>query len=164
MAEKSNKKTATKKTVAKKTISKPVAKKAAVKKVAPVAVVETHECACSHGCACHGHCGHKKCTFGRFVKKLIVFLIIFAMGFAAAKFCPMNKRGKMAPRPEFENGCLVVKCPKMAEMLPVMDIDKDGCVNRKEFRAARKMFHKNKPNMPQPAAPEMPQPVPVVTE
>ncbi len=168
MAEKSIKKPATKKTVAKKTVSKPVAKKAPVKKCAQkkvvTPVVEMHECGCAHGCSCHGHCDQKKCSFGRFIKKLIVFLIIFAMGFAAAKFCPMNKRIKMPPRPEFSNGCLVVKCPKMAEMLPMMDVNKDGCVNREEFRAARKMMRKIKPGMPRPTAPEMPQPETPVAE
>ena len=165
MAEKTIKKTTTKKNVTKTAATKKtVAKKTPVKKAVAAPSVETHECGCAHGCACHGHCGHKKCTFGRFVKKLIVFLIIFAMGFASAKLCCMNKRGRMAPRPEFENGCLVVKCPKMAENVQMMDKNNDGCVSREEFRAARKMFRKNKPNMPRPVAPEMPQPGPAIAE
>lgn len=175
MAEKSIKKTATKKTVAKKTISKPaatkkpVAKKAPVKKATPAPVVEMHECGCAHGCACHGHCcGKKKCTFGRFLKKLVVFLIIFAMGYATAKICCQGKYGKMPPRPEFENGCLVVKSPKMQQILPTMDINHDGCVSREEFRSARKMRKHagmHKPGVAtQPAAPDMPVPEPVVTE
>lgn len=174
MAEKSIKKTATKKTVVKKTATKPaatkkeVAKKAPVKKVVPAPVVEMHDCGCAHGCACHGHCcDKKKCTFGRFVKKLIIFLVIFAMGFAAAKLCDMRHHPKM-PRPEFENGCLVVKCPKMAEKIAMMDVDHDGCVSREEFRAARKM--KRRPDMrkhenkPRPSAPDMPAPETVVAE
>ena len=162
MAEKTIKKNSTKKPVAKKVASKPVTtKKATAKKAAPV--VEAYECGCAHGCACHGHCGHKKCTFGRFVKKLIIFLIIFAMGFASAKLCCMNKRPKM-PHPEFENGCLVVKCPKMAEKIQMMDTNNDGCVNRDEFRAARKMFRKGRPGMKKPGAPEIPQPEHVVAE
>ena len=144
MAEKSIKKPATKKPATKKNVTKPVttkktaSKKADAKKAVVMPVAETYECGCAHGCACHGHCGHKKCTLGRFIKKFIIFFIVFSMGFAAAKFCPMNKRGKMAPRPEFENGCLVVKCPKMAEKIHIMDVNNDGCVSREEFRAARK--------------------------
>ncbi|MBQ2017735.1 MAG: hypothetical protein II208_04400 [Alphaproteobacteria bacterium] len=165
MAEKSVKKSAPKKSTAKKTVAKPAtAKKTAVKKVAPAPVVEMHECGCAHGCACHGHCGHKKCTFGRFVKKLIIFLIIFAMGFATATFYPMKKYAKMPPRPEFENGCLVVKCKKMAEMVPMMDTNKDNCVNREEFRAARKMMHKNKRDTQKQIEPENSQPETVVAE
>ncbi|MBO5663050.1 MAG: hypothetical protein J6S12_04305 [Alphaproteobacteria bacterium] len=175
MAEKSIKKTATKKTVAKKTVSKPaatkktVAKKAPVKKVVSAPVAEMYECGCAHGCACHGHCcDKKKCTFGRFLKKLVVFLIIFALGFATAKLCCFDKRGKMPFRPEFENGCLVVKCPKMAEKVAMMDVNHDGCVNREEFRAARKMNRRpdmrKHEKMPKPAAPEMPAPETVVAE
>ena len=157
MAEKTTKKATTKKTVAKKTVSKPatakktVAKKAPVKKVVAAPVVEKFPCGCDKGCACGGECmcAKKKCTFGRFLKKLILVLIIFALGFAAAKMCCCDKRGKMGPRPEFENGCLVVKCPKMAEMVPMMDTDANGCVTREEFRAARKHMKR----APQPEAP-----------
>ena len=174
MAEKLVKKTATKKPVAKKTVSKPAtaknaaAKKTPVKKTTKVVepVVETYPCGCKAGCACGGHCAEhvccekKKCTFGRFLKKVIVFLIIFAMGFAAAKICCFNKPGKMGPRPEFENGCLVIKCPKMAERAEMMDTNKDGCINREEFRAARKHFKKgprhDAPVLPQEPAPEAP--------
>ncbi|MBQ5699671.1 MAG: hypothetical protein IIV74_00020 [Alphaproteobacteria bacterium] len=166
MANNTTKKTATKKTATKKTVSKATAKKAPVKKtVAPV--VEKHPCGCDKGCACagncveHGCCTKKKCTFGRFLKKLILFLIIFALGFAAAKMCCCDKRGKMGPRPEFENGCLVVKCPKMAEMMPAMDTNADGCVTREEFKAMRKNM--KRPHQ-QEAAPEMPAPAPQFAE
>ena len=100
-------------------------------------------CGCDACCACGGECAcaKKKCTFGRFLKKLILVLIIFALGFAAAKMCCCDKRaGK--PYPEFENGCLVVKCPKMAEKVPMMDANNDGCVSREEFRAARKAMNR----------------------
>lgn len=175
MAEKSIKKPATKKTVAKKTVSKPAAtkkvaaKKAPAKKVVPAPVVEMHECGCAHGCACHGHCcDKKKCTFGRFLKKLVVFLIIFALGFASAKLCIFDDCGQKKFRPVFENGCLVVKCPKMAEKVAIMDVNHDGCINREEFRAARKMnrrpdMRKHK-KMPKPSAHKMPAPETVVTE
>ena len=157
MPEKSVKKTATKKPVAKKvvakpaTVKKPVAKKAPVKK-APV--VEPMP-ACQHTC-CECACAKKKCAFGSFLKKIIVFLIVFGMGFATAKMCCMGPRGKMAPRPEFENGCLVVKCPKMAEKVAMMDADKDGCVTRAEFREARRQM-KRGPRPEMPAQPEMPE-------
>ena len=169
MAEKTTKKVATKKPVAKKTVSKPavakkpVAKKAPAKKVADVKkvaaapVVEKLPCGCDKGCTCGNDCvcTKKKCTFGRFLKKLIFVLIIFALGFAAAKMCCCDKHGKMGPRPQFENGCLVVKCPKMEKMVPVMDANKDGCVSREEFRAMRKhKKHEHRPEMPAPA-PEM---------
>ena len=157
MAEKTNKKATAKKSVAKKTVSKPAAtKKPVAKKVVAAPVVEKFPCGCDKGCACGGECAKKKCTFGRFLKKLILVLIIFALGFAAAKMCCPGKRGKMGPRPEFENGCLVVKCPKLAEMVPMMDTDANGCVSREEFRAARKHMKRGpKPEMP---APEMPAP------
>ena len=118
MAEKTTKKvvkkTTTKKPVAKKiTVKKTVAKKAPEKKiVAPV--VETHQCGCDKGCPCGGHCECKKHHCG-FWKKLIVMVVFFALGFAAAKMLPCPKRGKM-PKPQFDdNGCLVVKCQKMIE-------------------------------------------------
>lgn len=161
MAENTTKKATTKKTVAKKPVSKPaatkkpVAKKAPAKKVVAAPVVEKFPCGCDKGCACGGECAcaKKKCTFGRFLKKLVLVLIIFALGFASAKMCCNGKRGKMGPRPEFENGCLVVKCPKLAEKVPMMDTDANGCVSREEFKAARKhMKHGPRPEMP---APEM---------
>ena len=161
MADKTTKKTTVKKAVAKKTVSKPAATKKAPAKKAPVKkvaapVVEKYPCGCDKGCACGGECAcaKKKCTFGRFLKKLILVLIIFALGFAAAKMCCCDKRGKMGPRPEFENGCLVVKCPKMANMVPMMDTDANGCVTREEFKAARK-HHRRAPRPEMPEQPAM---------
>lgn len=157
MPEKSVKKTATKKPVAKKVVAKPVTVKKPVAKKAPVKkapIVEPMP-ACGHAC-CECACAKKKCAFGSFLKKFIVFLIVFGMGFATAKMCCMGPRGKMAPRPEFENGCLVVKCPKMAEKVAMMDADKDGCVTRAEFREARRQM-KRGPRPEMPAQPEMPE-------
>lgn len=186
MATKTTKKPVAKSAAAKKTVvksapaKKPVAKKAPAKKpvakVAPAPVVEKFPCGCDHHCACggncgnHGHCGKKKCTFGRFLKKLIIVAIIFALGFACAKMCPFGKFGKRFPRPEFSNGCLVVKCPKMAEFATKMDTNSDGCVTVEEFKAAKK--HMRKPGkrgprpaeMPAPAPAEMPAPAPQVAE
>ena len=116
------------------------AKKPVVKKVAPVAVVEpvaevhTCGCGCGHDCKCGGAC---KCKKGGFFKKFILFLIIFALGFVAAKMC-CYKPGKMMPKPEFENGCLVVKCPKLAEMAPKIDTNADGCISVEEFKQFKK--------------------------
>lgn len=130
--------------MAKKTVKKAVAKKAPAKKVvkpavaAPVAapaVAAAPACGCGCGCKCGG--------FGRFVKKLVVFLVIFALGFAAAKFCPhMGKRFHKGP--EFVNGCMDVtkiKCPVMLEKIQTLDADANGCITREEFRAGKKEMH-----------------------
>ena len=148
MADKTTKKTVAKKTPATKTTVKKNAtvkaapKKSVTKKVAAAPVAEKFPCGCDKNCACGGNCAehkHCKCRKCGFVKKLIVFLVIFAMGFATAKMTQCDKRGKMGPRPEFnENGCLVVKCPKMAEKMPMMDENQDGCVPKAEFKAAKK--------------------------
>ena len=161
MAKQTAKKTATKKVVVKKAVTKPVAKKTTakkttVKKVATAPVVETLPCGCDKNCACAGKChehGHCKCHHGGFWKKLILFVIIFALGFASAKLCCCHKKHKMMPRPEFDNGCLVVKCPKMAQMVPMMDADKNGCVTVEEFKASKKHMRKMKRHHKQPEQP-----------
>lgn len=159
MAPKTAKKPVAKKAPAKKTVAKKATvKKTPVKKVeAPV--MEMHTCGCGHDCKCaQHHCG---CKCGRFFKKLVVFLIIFALGFACAKFIPCGKGPKHAPRPEFANGCLVtesVKCPKLVEMLATADVNNDGCINAKEFRAIKRQMRAAKMAKPAPA-PEMPAPV-----
>ena len=117
MAKQTAKQTATKRVVAKKTI----------KKVTAPAVEHAH-CCCEHKCGC-------KCHHGKVLKKIVLFVIIFALGFASAKLCCCHKKYKMMPQPEFDNGCLVVKCPKMVSM---MDADKNGCVSVEEFKAAKK--------------------------
>lgn len=189
MATKTTKKSVAKTATAKKTVvksapaKKPVAKKAPAKKpvtkVATAPVVEKFPCGCDHNCACggncgnHGHCAKKKCTFGRFLKKLVVFIIIFALGFAAAKLCPFGKEGKRFPRPEFDNGCLVVKTPKMEKFAQKIDTNNDGCVSIEEFKVAKKHMKKPgkhdkdgkrrvRPPMPTPA--EAPAPAPQVAE
>lgn len=143
--------TTTKKTTSKKTVAKPVASKKTVapkKQAATQKPMEKHtECLCGHQCSCHhGHCNKAHCKFGKFVKKLVIFFVIFALGFATAKSCCFNKHGKMF-KPQFENGCLVIKCPKMMQMAPMMDINKDGCINREEFRNARKFLKGKKHHM-----------------
>ena len=164
MAQKTVKKTAAKATATKKAPVKKVAvkkatvKKAPAKKIAPAAVVETKvitpatetfACGCGSNCACGGHCAehhaeHACGGFGRFIKKLIIVLIIFALGFAAAKMLAHHKPQHMRdPRAEFVNGCLdasTVKCPKMLESLPAMDTNADNCISREEYRTFMKQM------------------------
>ena len=116
-----------KKTVAKKT----VAKKAIAPELKPVIIAapETHECGCGNNCPCGCKCG---CRGVRFFKKFVVILIVFALGFVAAKMCCGG------PRPTFVNGCMdvaSVKCPKLQNALPMMDMDNDGCITKAEFKA-----------------------------
>ncbi len=140
-------KTTTKKTTKTVATKKPVVKKIATKKAtpkkvaAPVAPV-VHECACGHNCKCHCHGG---CKFGRIIKKIVIFVVIFALGFAAAKFCPCNKQHPRMPRVQFENGCVVmesVKCPKLATMLAASDVNTDGCISMEEYRAAKRVMNR----------------------
>ncbi len=135
----SAKSAATKKTTVKKaTVKKPAMKKVAIEDVKEI-IPKTHECMCGHECKCGCHGGSK---FGRFLKKLIFILIIFALGFAAAKLCDDGRYFRGA-RPHFRNGCLVVpsiKCPQMQALLPVMDMDQDGCITRSEYKAVKDEF------------------------
>ena len=124
----------TKKTT-KKTAVKPVAKKTVVK---PVPAPES--CACGHDCPCH------RC--GKF-KKLVVLIIVFCLGFAAAKFtsCPCKKNPMLKEHPVFtEQGCLdlsSIKCPKMLEGLTASPANADNCITKDEFFALRKEIMKN---------------------
>lgn len=143
MAEKSVKKTTVKKTVTKKAPTKTTKKVPLKTAPAKPVIADVKPCGCEKNCTCHEHCAcHHK---GGFFKRFILFLIIFALGFAAAKMCCCNKGCMFKPRPNFENGCLVVKCPKMQQMIPAMDANHDGCVSKEEFRAHRQqMKHKVK--------------------
>ena len=143
------KSTAAKKTVAKKaTVKKPAVKKTtpqaakpdtAAKPVVAAPVVEAHapQCPCGPECKCGGDCkcARRGSRFGRFVIKLIVALIIFALGFAAAKLVDNGRA--FGPRVEFDDGCLVVssvKCSQLQALVPVMDMDQHRCISREEFR------------------------------
>ena len=150
MPKQTTKKSAVKKPAAKKVAVKPVAKKSVAKKAVPV--VEHAHCCCEHKCGC-------KCHHGHALKKLIAIIIIFALGFATAKMCGAHKMYKKMPRPEFDNGCLVVKCPKMAQMVEKMDANHDGCVSVEEFKASKKHMRHPRQHMHHP----MPQ-HPVVAE
>lgn len=150
MAQKTVKKVAAK-PVAKKTpvkkaaTKKPAAKKSAVKEVKMTTpMAEMHTCGCGAGCHCGASCGCGtacKCggsRFGRFVRKLIFVVIVFALGwFAASMQCGKHH----GPRMHFVNGCLdvsSVNCPKLQNVLPAMDINQDGCITRDEFRAVKR--------------------------
>ncbi len=151
MPTKPTKKTTAKKTVTKKTVAakKPAVKKS-VKKAAPelqetIVVQDMPKCKCGENCACGADCkcGRGGSRFGRFMIKLIVVLIVFALGFGAAKLLDCNEfRG---PRVDFDNGCLdasSVKCPRLQLALPAMDIDRDGCITREEYRAVKSEMHR----------------------
>ena len=160
MAEKTTKKAVKKTTTVKKTVAKKAPAKKTTTKKAPemkiaAPVVETHNCGCDKSCPCGGHCECKKHHCG-FWKKLIVALVFFALGFAAAKMLPCPKRAKM-PRPQFDdNGCLVVKCQKMIDKMAEIDINADGCVDKAEFKAFKRSMRKPAP------MPEAPVEAPVV--
>ncbi|MCQ2574791.1 MAG: hypothetical protein MJ156_01645 [Alphaproteobacteria bacterium] len=131
----------TKKTVAKKTTTKKVA---AAKKVAPV--VETP---CT--CGCHKHSA---------VKKILLLLMVFALGFVCAKMtsapCPMHKammQKHRAQHPVFTNGCLdmqSIKNTKLLEVVAKADVNNDGCISIEEYKAARKEMFKNYKHQQQP--------------
>lgn len=130
-------KPAVKKTVAKKTAVKPAPVKQA-KMAAPV--VDMHECGCGADCHCCGGCKCGASKFGRFVRKLIFVVIVFALGWFAAG---LNCGRPHHPRMHFVNGCLdteSVKCPKLQDALPAMDINGDGCITRDEFRAVKRQM------------------------
>ena len=86
MPEKNTKKSSVKKTTVRKPTVKATAKKTCPKKVAKP--VETSSCVCNRGCECGGHCAeHAHCAGrkGKFFKKFMLFLIIFALGFTSAE-------------------------------------------------------------------------------
>lgn len=172
MATKTTKKTTAKPVAAKKTVKKVSPKKttrATSAKSAPkmnmmasdVVMNDMHNCKCGANCHCGAdckcgskcncgtgcNCGSKcKCHchgFGHFIKKLIIALILLALGFAAAKVCCCGK-GMRGPRVHFaQNGCMVeesVKCPKLRELLPAMDINQDGCITREEYREIKRQM------------------------
>lgn len=142
---KSTRTTAAKKAPAKKAATK----KTTVKSTPHVQAAPVVAAAPATGCPCGAQCkcGHKHGGFGRFVKKLIVFIIIFALGFAAAKLCPFCAKYNFhrAPRVHFVNGCVdvaSVKEPRLMAALPVMDINQDGCITREEYRAVKKQMRR----------------------
>ncbi len=132
------KKTSVKKTVAKKTATR----------VQPVMENE-HKCGCGHECHCGCHCG-----FWRFIRNLLILLIVFVLGAMSARFF-MKVHHMPMPHVDFDdNGCVVVdsiKCPKMLEKLQSADMDSDGCITKQEFKKSMFKKHKMKRNMPHDA-------------
>lgn len=123
----------------KKTTARATAHRAPAQKTITTPAPETHECTCGCGCGCGCHGG---CKFCRVVKKLIVLLVAFALGFATAKICccgPAHHHKML--HAHFVNGCLdtdSVKNPKIQAVLPAMDINQDGCITREEYRVVKK--------------------------
>lgn len=156
MAKKPVKKAVAKKAPAKKAPVKAVAKKAPVAKaaVAETKVVMETPATCGTGCCC----GKKSCGFCRFVRKLIVFFVIFALGYSAAMYCPHAKRFMHnGPRMNemFVNGCLdtaKLPNPDMAEKIKTADTNNDGCISKEEFAAGRDQAREEvRAEMPKPA-------------
>jgi len=169
MAKKPVKKAVAKKAPAKKApVKKAVVKKAPVAKaaVAETKVVMEAPATCAAGCCC----GKKSCGFCRFVRKLIVFFVIFALGYSFAMYCPYGRHFMHhGPRMEemFVNGCLdtaKMPNPDMAEKIKAADANNDGCITHEEFAAGRDEAREEvraempKPEMAKPARPEMPAP------
>jgi len=125
----------------KKTATKSVAKKPAVK----AAPVMEHKCGCGADCPCHCH------GSAHWVKHIIVWAIIFALGMACGKMmdCGHHKKMQRRMQPVFTNGCLDVasiKCPKMAEEIVAADVNGDNCISVEEYKVWKKA---NKPQMPE---------------
>lgn len=122
---------------AKKTTKKPTVKKTYAK---PAPVME-HKCACGEQCHCHCH------GSAHWVKHLIVWAIIFALGMVCGKMLDCGHGPKHMPKlhPVFEEGCLKmdsIKCPKMLEKLATADVNGDNCVSVEEFKALKKEMKK----------------------
>ncbi|MDR0449543.1 MAG: hypothetical protein LBG89_03765 [Rickettsiales bacterium] len=120
----------------KKTAMKPAAKAAPAVKAAPAA-------ACGCGCGCGGKF--------KWVKKILVLLVVFALGFAACCAmcggkCWKGHMGKMNRGAALfdKNGCLNVAAmeKKMqgkftAQQLAAADANNDGCITKEEFKGMR---------------------------
>ena len=149
---------------AKKTIKKTTVKKTTVKK----APVMEHKCECGENCKCHCH------GSAHWVKHIVVWAIIFALGMVCGKMVCCGHHGpKHMPKmhPVFVNGCLdmtSIKCPKMVEKLEEADVDGNECISMAEYKAVKKAMKKEmramhkgkfgkKAPMPAPEAPEVPE-------
>ena len=124
--------------------TKKAPKKVPVKKIAmkPAPVME-HKCACGEDCNCHCH--------GRahWVKHIIAWAIIFALGMVCGKMwnCGHGFHKHMQHKnPVFVNGCLdmnSIECPKMQEKLMAADMDGNECISIEEYKAAKKDMKKD---------------------
>jgi hypothetical protein len=111
----------------KKTTKKTATKRTMAVRPAPVAAAPTP---CNCGCRCGG-----------FWKKLIMFIIVFALGFAACHFmccCKKDFYGKHMGKDMFVEGCLdlsKIKRPGMLEKITAADANADGCITKAELKA-----------------------------
>ena len=118
----------------KKTATKSVAKKTNVK----MAPVMEHKCGCGADCPCHCH------GAAHWVKHVIVWAIIFALGMACGKMMGCGHHGKRMmnqKHPVFTNGCLDIKsieCPKMQEDIVKADVNGDACISVEEYKVWKK--------------------------
>lgn len=135
-----------------KTTKKMVARKAPVKSV-PV-MEHKCECGCDDRCKCHCHGG------AHWLKHVIVWAIIFALGMVAGKMFCCDHGFKHMPKmhPVFVNGCLnmeSIDCPKMAEKLAGADVNGDNCISIEEYKAIKKEMRKDMRGPNEPRGPKM---------
>jgi len=148
MPQKTTKKPAAKK-VAKKAPAKKSVKQVVKPAVAPKAVVSQIPLPDPY---CHCTKRKRNCIL------TCVFTCSFLLGMLVYHmfFCD-GHHVRFKPSLQFENGCLnvqSVKCPKLLEELPAIDINQDGCVTREEMRAAKKAARHGAPRPEQfPEAP-----------
>jgi len=74
--------------------------------------------------------------------------LLLGMFIAHMFFCPVCPH-KAKPHVQFdENGCAVVesiKCPKMLESLPMIDVNHDGCITKQEMDLSKRGMRHRKP-------------------
>lgn len=125
--------------------TKKITKKTTARKnfVKPAPVME-NKCACGKNCNCHCH------GTAHWIKHIIVWAIIFALGMVCGKMmCGCHHGMKHMPKmnPVFENGCLKmdsISCPKMAEKLMAGDVNGDECISIEEYKAVKKEMRDQK--------------------
>lgn len=143
MAQKPVKKAAAKQAPAKKApAKKTTARKPAAQAAAPQATVTMEtSCGCNNKCGC----GCRRGGFWRFIGKLLILVIVFALGFACAKMmCACKMQHKMHgdfPRPEFVNGCMdvsAIRNPQAIQRVALADLNGDGCITKEEFKTVKR--------------------------
>lgn len=133
---------------AKKTIKKTAAKKPVVK----AAPVMEHKCECGEHCHCHCHgCAH-------WLKHIIVWAIIFALGMVCGKMmnCGHGAKHMQKTHPVFVNGCLDIASianPKFKEKLATADVNADECISIEEYRNVKKEMKPEHKGMRGPKGP-----------
>lgn len=137
----------------KKTTKKTTVKKTAVK---PAPMAE-HKCMCGENCNCHCHGG------AHWIKHIVAWAIIFALGMVCGKMLDCGHGPKHMPKmhPVFVNGCLnmeSVECPKMQEKLMAADVNGDGCISIEEYKAVKKEMKKEMRGPKGPRGPHMDEP------